>query len=109
MNTQITNFVPLFNKCLIQRILNNQITKGGIYLTEKLINEKSKLGKVISIGKGDYNENGKFIPTSLKPGDIVLLPDYKGTQIDFYNNNKKYLYEIYKENDILGIVKNYKH
>ena len=104
MNTQITNFVPLFNKCLIQRILNNQITKGGIFLTEK-----SKLGKVISIGKGDYNENGKFIPTSLKPGDIVLLPDYKGTQIDFYNNNKKYLYEIYKENDILGIVKNYKH
>ena len=108
MKTQITNFIPLFNKCLIQRILNPQITQGGIYLTEKLMNEKSKLGKVISIGKGDYNENGKFIPTTLKPGDIVLLPEFKGTQIDFFKN-KKHLYEIYKENDILGIVKGYKH
>ena len=108
MEPIISKFTPLMNRCLIQKILPSQLTKSGLYLTKKYIQENAKLGKVISIGKGTYNENGTFIPTSLKKGQVVYLPEFNGTKINMDDKNRHNIYELYKENDILGIVHEYK-
>ena len=108
MEPIIKSLTPLMNRCLIQKIMPPELTKSGLYLTKKYLQENAKLGKVISVGKGVYNENGVFIPTLLKPGQIVYLPDYNGTKININDKGRKNLYELYKESDILGIVKEYK-
>ena len=38
-------------------------------------------GKVIAVGPGSRDKDGKLIPVSVKEGDTVLLPEYGGTQV----------------------------
>jgi chaperonin GroES len=58
--------------------------------------ESSKLGKVIAVGDGIWVGSGTFIPTTLKPGDIVVLPpmnfvrfEYKGNE--YYSGSERYV------------------
>jgi chaperonin GroES len=37
--------------------------------------------KVIAVGPGDRDRDGKLIPVSLSEGDTVLLPEYGGTEV----------------------------
>ena len=37
--------------------------------------------KVIAVGPGDRDRDGKLIPVSLSEGDTILLPDYGGTKV----------------------------
>lgn len=38
-------------------------------------------GKVIAVGPGARDRDGKLIPVSVKEGDTVLLPEYGGTEV----------------------------
>lgn len=38
-------------------------------------------GKVIAVGPGSHDREGKHIAVSVKEGDTVLLPEYGGTEI----------------------------
>ncbi|MBA0854289.1 hypothetical protein Goshw_028602, partial [Gossypium schwendimanii] len=38
-------------------------------------------GKIVAVGPGAREKDGKFIPLNLKEGDTVLLPEYGGTEI----------------------------
>lgn len=62
--------------------------------------DKSEQGKVIAIGSGKKTNEGKIIPLSVKPGDIVLFTKYGPNEIKV--DNKEYL--IAKEEDILAII-----
>ena len=57
----IISFIPLSNRCLIQKILTSPITKGGVYLSQRLIEENSRIGRVIAVGPGEINEKGIFL------------------------------------------------
>ncbi|MCQ2821726.1 MAG: co-chaperone GroES family protein [archaeon] len=103
----IVSFIPLANRCLIQKVLTPEVTKGGIYLSKRLMEENSKIGKVIAVGQGEYNEKGNLIKTLVKKGDIVLLPDFPGTKINMAD--KKHEYQLYRDSELLGIIKEYKH
>lgn len=37
--------------------------------------------KVVAVGPGERDRDGKLIPVSLKEGDTVLLPEYGGTEV----------------------------
>jgi chaperonin GroES len=43
----------------------------------------------------------KEYTTSLKAGDKVLLPDYKGLEVKFEGEK----YDVYREDEIIGIIK----
>lgn len=105
--TDIISFQPLANRCLIMRIIPPALTKTGIYLSQKAVERDARLGKVIAVGPGETNDNGIFIKPILKKGDIVLLPEFNGTKIDMAD--KKNEYQLYRDNEILGVVKGYKH
>lgn len=47
-------------------------------------------GKVVAVGHGVRDKEGKFIPVAVKEGDTVLLPDYGGTEVKL--GDKEYVY-----------------
>jgi hypothetical protein len=55
--------------------------------------------KVIAVGPGDRDRDGKLIPVSLNEGDTVLLPEYGGTEVKLAE--KEYVTFVYHINLVL--------
>jgi chaperonin GroES len=90
---------PLGNRVVVEPIEQEDITAGGIVLPETA-KEKPQKGKVLSVGPGDRDEDGKRIPMDVAVGDTVLYAKYAGTEIKI--ESKKLL--ILRETDLLAIV-----
>lgn len=90
---------PLGNRVVIEPIEQEEITSGGIVLPETA-KEKPQKGRVLSIGPGDRDEDGKRIPMDVAEGDTVLFAKYAGTEIKI--EGKKLL--ILRESDLLAIL-----
>ncbi len=91
---------PLSDHILIEPIKEEEKTKSGILLPETARKERPEQGKVIAVGPGKKNEDGKVIPVSIKPGQKVLFTKYGPNEIKVAD--KEYL--IAKEEDILAII-----
>ncbi|MFZ5559253.1 MAG: co-chaperone GroES [Patescibacteria group bacterium] len=90
---------PLDDRVLIEPISKEEQTKSGIVLPDT-VEEKPKQGRIIAIGPGKIDNNGKRIPMNVKIGDLVLFTKYGPNEVKI--NNKEYL--IAKEEDILAII-----
>lgn len=90
---------PLGNRVVVEPIEQEDITAGGIVLPETA-KEKPQKGKILSVGPGDRDEDGKRIPMDVSVGDTVLYAKYAGTEIKI--DGKKLL--ILRETDLLAIV-----
>ena len=91
---------PLHDKVLVERVKQELKTKAGIFIPENATQEKPVEGKVIAVGSGSRDENGKVHPLDVKKGDNILFAKWGGTEVKI--NGKEYL--ILKESDILAIV-----
>ena len=89
---------PLGDRVLIETLEDEIQKQGSLYIPDTA-KEKPQEGKVVSVGKGRY-EDGKLVPLDVKVGDKVLYGKYSGTEIK--HDNKEYL--IVRESDILAIV-----
>jgi chaperonin GroES len=76
-----------------------EMTTSGIYVPETA-KEKPQKGKVVAVGPGRKDEDGKRIPMDVAVGDRVLYAKYGGTEVKL--EDKKVL--ILKESDILAIL-----
>jgi chaperonin GroES len=90
---------PLQDRVIVQRVDEEEKTKGGIIIPDTA-KEKPQEGKVISVGKGKANDDGKVIPLDVKVGDKILFGKYSGSEIKI--NGEEFL--IMREDDILGVV-----
>lgn len=90
---------PLGNRVVVEPVEQEEVTSGGIVLPETA-KEKPQKGTVLSIGPGERDDDGKYIPMDVKEGDKVLFAKYAGTEIKV--EGKKLL--ILKESDLLAIV-----
>ncbi|XP_057785552.1 10 kDa chaperonin, mitochondrial-like [Salvia miltiorrhiza] len=90
--------IPLFNRVLIEKITPPTKTTAGILLPEKTA--KLSSGKVVAVGPGSHDREGKLIAVSVKEGDTVLLPEYGGTVVKLGEKE----YHIYRDEDILGTL-----
>ena len=90
---------PLGSRLVVEPIEQEDVTASGIVLPETA-KEKPQKGKVLSMGPGDRDDDGKRIPMDVKVGDTVLYAKYSGTEIKM--DQKKLL--ILKESDVLAIV-----
>jgi len=93
------NLKPLGSRVVVQPIEQEDVTPSGLVLPETA-KEKPQKGKILSVGPGDRDEDGKRIPMDVKVGDEVLFAKYSGTEIKI--ESEKYL--IIKESDILAVV-----
>jgi len=90
---------PLGDRILVKRIKEEERTKGGIIIPDTA-KEKPQEGKVVSVGKGKYSDEGKLIPIEVKAGDRILFGKYSGSE--FKHEGEDLL--ILREDDILGII-----
>ena len=91
---------PLHDRVLVVRIEEEEKTSGGIIIPDSA-KEKPQEGKVIAVGAGRLDEDGKRIPLDVKKGDRVLFSKYAGNEIMI--DGVEHL--IMREDDILAIVK----
>ena len=90
---------PLSDRVLIEP-LREERKRGGIILPDTVEKERPEKGRVVAIGLGRVDDNGKKVPLSVKKGDVVLFTKYGPNEIKV--DDKEYL--IAKEEDILAIV-----
>jgi chaperonin GroES len=90
---------PLGDRVLVQPVEQDEVKKGGIIIPDTA-KEKPQEGKIVAIGTGKRDENGKLIPFEVKKGDRVLISKYGGTEIKI--DGKELL--IMREDDILGVI-----
>jgi chaperonin GroES len=90
---------PLHDRVLVKRTEEEEKTKGGIIIPDTA-KEKPIRGKVIAVGKGKLNDDGKVIPLEVKEGDSVLFGKYAGTEVKI--DDEEHL--IMREDDILAII-----
>jgi chaperonin GroES len=90
---------PLHDRVLVLRIESDEKTVGGIIIPDTA-KEKPLEGKVVAVGEGRYDKDGKRIPVDLKVGDKVLFARYGGTEIKI--DGVEHL--MMREEDILGVI-----
>jgi chaperonin GroES len=90
---------PLHDRILVTRIEEEEQRVGGIIIPDTA-KEKPQQGKVIAVGKGRIEKDGKVTPLDVKPGDVVLFGKYAGQEIKI--DGTEHL--IIREEEVLGIV-----
>jgi len=90
---------PLADRVLVKRIEEEQQTKGGIIVPDTA-KEKPVQGKIVAVGPGRMNDDGKRMPLELKKGDKVLFGKYSGTEVTIGDQE----YVIMREDDILAVI-----
>ena len=63
---------PLADRVIVQQPAAEEKTKSGILLPDSA-KEKPTTGKVIAVGPGKLDENGKVMALSVKTGDTVTF------------------------------------
>jgi len=96
----VTTFTPLHDRILVRRVEEGEAVHGGIIIPDSA-REKPQEGKVIAVGKGKSNDEGKVFPLDVKAGDSVLFGKYSGTEIKI--DNEEFL--IMREEEVLGVIK----
>ncbi|MFH1370887.1 MAG: co-chaperone GroES [Planctomycetota bacterium] len=91
--------VPLDDRVIIKQSEAQEKSTGGIILPDTA-KEKPQRGKVVAVGPGKMNDDGKRSEMSVKKGDEVVYAKYLGNDVEI--DGVKYV--ILHENDILGVI-----
>ncbi|MBI5816987.1 MAG: co-chaperone GroES [Candidatus Yonathbacteria bacterium] len=102
MNTK-HKIIPLGDKVLIRPMSGEEgkKTKSGIIIPETIDKEKPEQGKVIAVGQGRTNDEGKVLPMKVKVGDTVLFSKYGPDEVKIDGEE----YFILSEGSILAVIK----
>jgi len=93
---------PLQDRLVIKPVTEEAKTAGGIIMPDTVSKEKPVRGKVIAVGPGKYDKDGKRMVLDVKVGDEVMYGKYAGTE--FKQDDQDYLIVDY--NDVLAILEN---
>jgi len=90
---------PLGDRVVIEPLKGEERTESGLFIPETA-KEKPQQGRIIAVGAGKKDEDGKRIPVDVEVGQVILFAKYSGTEIKI--DGQKLL--ILKEADILAVV-----
>ena len=93
------NVRPLHDRIIVQRLEEEEQKVGGIIIPDTA-KEKPQQGKIIAVGKGRIEKDGKVTPLDVKAGDTVLFGKYAGQEIKIDGNE----YLIIREEEVLGVI-----
>ena len=94
-----TTVKPLHDRVLVKRMEPEQKVKSGIIIPDTA-KEKPLEGKVVAVGAGRLDDDGKRVAPEVKAGDRVLIGKYIGTEVRIDDVE----HVIVKEEEILGII-----
>ena len=90
---------PIGGNILVQPEPEDETTKSGLIIQSSGKGERPQRGKIIALGTGAIDENGKKIPFNLSVDDIVMFKKYSPEEVEI--DGQEYL--IMKETDILAV------
>ena len=90
---------PLSDRILVERVAEDEKTKGGIIIPDTA-KEKPAEGKIVASGNGRMGEDGKLLPMDVKVGDRILFSKYGGTDVKIDGAD----YLILRQDDVLGVI-----
>lgn len=90
---------PLGDRVVVEPLEQDERTESGLFIPETA-KEKPQKGKIIAVGDGRRDDEGKRIPMDVKVGETILFAKYGGTEIKM--ESQKIL--ILKESDILAVL-----
>ena len=90
---------PLGDRVLVQAIEEKEAMRDGIYIPDSA-KEKPQEAKVVALGTGKTDDDGKKVPFEVKVGDTILMSKYGGTEVKIDGAE----YKILNQSDILAIV-----
>ena len=89
----------LADRILVKREEPNETVRGGIIIPDTA-KEKPQEGRVVAVGPGKVDEDGKRTPLELKKGDRILMGKYAGTEVKI--DDVEHL--IMREDDVLAVI-----
>ena len=93
------NYRPLHDRIVVRRLDDGEQNVGGIIIPDSA-KEKPQRGKVIAIGDGKMNDDGKRVPLDVKAGDLILFGKYTSQEITF--DGEELL--IMREDEVLAVI-----
>jgi chaperonin GroES len=90
---------PLADRVIVRQTEAEEKTKSGIYLPDAA-KEKPTKGKVVAVGPGKLDDNGKRTEVGVRVGETVYYGKYAGTDVEI--NGEKFV--ILRESDLLGVL-----
>ena len=90
---------PLADRVIVKQSEAEEKTKSGILLPD-MAKEKPTKGKVVAVGPGKLDDNGKPMELGVRAGDNVYYGKYSGTDIEV--DGEKFV--ILRETDVLGVI-----
>jgi chaperonin GroES len=96
------NIKPLGDRVVIEPLEEDQATfAGGQLVLPDTAKEKPQQGKVLAVGPGRLDDDGKRIPLEVKVGDTVVYAKYAGTSFKTKDGDDIL---FLKESDILAVL-----
>jgi chaperonin GroES len=74
------NLKPLGDRLIVRAVEEEAATASGIVLPDTA-KEKPLKGKVLAVGDGKLEDDGRRIPLDVSAGDEVVYSKYGGTEI----------------------------
>ena len=96
-----TKIRPLHDRVIVERLEEGEQKVGGIIIPDTA-KEKPQQGRVIAVGKGKTEKDGKVTPLDVKVGDTVLFVKYSGQEIKIDGEERL----IMREEEILAVLEN---
>jgi chaperonin GroES len=93
------NLQPLGDRLIVEVLEEEETTFSGIVLPDTA-KEKPQRGRVLAVGPGPRDEDGKHIPMDVDKGDEVVFSKYGGTEIKVGTDELL----ILRESDVLAKV-----
>ena len=93
--------VPLEDRVVVKLVEKEEMTKSGIVLPDTA-KEKPTKAKVVAVGPGKYDDNGKLVPMPVTVGDIVVFAKYAGTELKLDGED----FLVLRATDLIGILPN---
>jgi len=90
---------PLGDRVLVEPVEEKEVKKGGIIIPDTA-KEKPQEGKIVALGTGKTDDDGKKVAFEVKVGDRVLVSKYGGTEIKLDGKE----YKIFSSDDLLAVL-----
>lgn len=94
----MANLRPLHDRVIVERLEEEKKSAGGIIIPDSA-SEKPVRGKIVAVGPGKKDDNGKNIALDVKVGDIVLFGKYSGSEVKV--DGKDLL--VMREDDVIAV------
>ena len=93
------NLQPLNDRLIVEALEEEELTESGIVLPDTA-KEKPQRGRVLAVGPGARDKDGKRIAMDVAEGDEVIFSKYGGAEIKLGADDVL----ILRESDVLAKV-----